>query len=144
MNETREHIIQVAGRLFLQSNYDSVSIQDITRAVGMTKGALYHYFTSKEQLFEEVAHNLVGTSHSDFSALPGDSLRDFYTALVENIRFRNGGVQEANLPNAMKFGINAYNLLWDAVPHPAGLPGLYGIIKHPRTRCLDGSDPGGH
>ena len=53
MNATRAHILQVAGRLFLQSNYDGVSIQAITRAVGMTKGALYHHFTSKEQLFEE-------------------------------------------------------------------------------------------
>jgi len=60
MNETRAHLLRVAGRLFLQSNYYGVSIQDITRAAGMTKGALYHHFTSKEQLFEEVAHNLVG------------------------------------------------------------------------------------
>jgi AcrR family transcriptional regulator len=115
MNETRVHIIQVAGRLFLQSNYDGVSIQDITRAVGMTKGALYHHFTSKEQLFEEVAYNLVGSSHSDFSALPGDSLRGFYTTLVENFRSRDDSAQEAELPNAHESGINVYNLLWDAV-----------------------------
>ncbi len=115
MNETREHIIQVAGRLFLQSNYDGVSIHDITQAVGMTKGALYHHFTSKEQLFEEVAHNLVGSSHADFSALPGDSLRGFYTTLVENVRSRDDGAQEAKLPNALESGTNVYNLLWDAV-----------------------------
>jgi AcrR family transcriptional regulator len=115
MNETRAHIIQVAGKLFLQSNYDGVSIQDITRAVGMTKGALYHNFTSKEQLFEEVAHNLVGSSHSDFSALPGDSLRGFYSTLVENFRSRDDSAQEANLPKAHESGINVYNLLWDAV-----------------------------
>lgn len=115
MNETREHIIQVAGRLFLQSNYDGVSIQDITRAVGMTKGALYHHFTSKEQLFEEVAHNLVGSSHTDFSALPGDSLRGFYTALVENVRSREDDAQEAKPPSAPEAAINVYNLLWDAV-----------------------------
>jgi len=108
MNATREHIIQVAGRLFLQSNYDGVSIQDITRAVGMTKGALYHHFTSKEQLFEEVAYTLVGSFHTDFSALPGDSLRRFYTTLVATFRSR----AEAN---ALESGINVYNLLWDAV-----------------------------
>jgi AcrR family transcriptional regulator len=115
MNETREQIIQVAGRLFLQRNYDGVSIQDITRAVGMTKGALYHHFTSKEQLFEEVAHNLVGTARTDFSALPGDSLRGFYMTLVANTRSRDDADREAKRPNAMESGINAYNLLWDAV-----------------------------
>ena len=108
MNDTREHIIQVAGKLFLQRNYDGVSIQDITKAVGMTKGALYHHFISKEQVFEEVARNLVGSSHTDFSVLPKDSLRGFYTTLVETIRAREDG-------DAQAFGINVYNLLWDAV-----------------------------
>jgi len=112
MRETREQIIQVAGRLFLHRNYDGVSIQDITRAAGMTKGALYHHFTGKEQLFEEVAHDLVGSFHTDFSALPGDSLRHFYTTLVERIRSRGEGGQRAGSPAP---GINVYNLLWDAV-----------------------------
>jgi AcrR family transcriptional regulator len=115
MNETRAHLLRVAGRLFLQSNYDGVSIQDITRAAGMTKGALYHHFTSKEQLFEEVAHNLVGTAQTDFSALPSDSLHGFYATLVENRRSRDDGAQEAKLPNAINFELNVYNLLWDAV-----------------------------
>jgi AcrR family transcriptional regulator len=81
----------------------------------MTKGALYHHFASKEQLFEEVAHNLVGTSHTDFSALPGDSLHSFYTTLVENRRSRDDAAPEAKLPIALEFEINVYNLLWDAV-----------------------------
>jgi len=130
MNATREHIIQVAGRLFLQRNYDGVSIQDITRAAGMTKGALYHHFTGKEQLFEEVARTLVGSSHSDFSALPGDTLRGFYTALVEQFRARDAAAQEAQRPDARDQGINVYNLLWDAVRL---LPGFRAAMEASNT-----------
>jgi AcrR family transcriptional regulator len=130
MNATREHIIQVAGRLFLQRNYDGVSIQDITRAAGMTKGALYHLFTGKEQLFEEVARTLVGSSHSDFSALPGDTLRGFYTALVEQFRARDAAAQEAQRPDARDQGINVYNLLWDAVRL---LPGFRAAMEASNT-----------
>jgi AcrR family transcriptional regulator len=126
MHETREHIIQVAGRLFLQRNYDGVSIQDIIRAVGMTKGALYHHFTSKEQLFEEVAHHLVGSSHTDFQALPAHSLRAFYTTLAANFRSREEAVQRPRLSNAQDSGINVYNLLWDAVRI---LPGFRASMK---------------
>jgi AcrR family transcriptional regulator len=115
MSDTREHIIQVAGRLFLQKNYDGVSIQDITQAVGMTKGALYHHFASKEQLFEEVAHNMVGSHMTDFSALPTGSLHGFITALVKNFRDKAEKAQEAKMPNALDSGINFYNLVWDAV-----------------------------
>jgi len=115
MSDTREHIIQVAGRLFLQRNYDGVSIQDITKAVGMTKGALYHHFASKEQLFEEVANSLVKGLLTDFSALPKESLRGFYCKLAENLLAREESAQEAKLPNILDSGINFYNLLWDAV-----------------------------
>jgi len=115
MVDTREHILQVAGKLFLQSTYEGVSIQDITRAAGLTKGALYHHFTSKEQLFEEVAHNLVDSFHTDFSALPANSLRAFYTTLVETTRSRGAAAREAKRPDTQDFGINVYHLLWDAV-----------------------------
>lgn len=115
MSDTREHILQVASRLFLQSNYEGVSIQDITRALGMTKGAFYHHFTSKVQLFEEVAHTMAGSSHTDFSALPTDTLHGFYTTLVAQVRIREKAAQESKRPDSNDFEINVYNLLWDAV-----------------------------
>lgn len=105
---TRDHILQVACRLFLQKNYDGVSIQDITKAVGMTKGALYHHFASKEQLFEEVARGLVGGHWASFSTLPAHSLPAFYTALVEGFRNQALTLQEA------ESSISFHNLLWDA------------------------------
>ncbi|MGD0836013.1 MAG: helix-turn-helix domain-containing protein [Polyangia bacterium] len=112
MTDTRGHIIQIASRLFLQRNYDGVSIQDITQAAGVTKGALYHYFTGKEQLFQEVAHTLVGSAQVEFSSLPDDSLQRFYRALAEVIGAREERARAAHLP---AFGINVHNLLWDAV-----------------------------
>lgn len=115
MNDTREHIIRVAGRLFLQSNYDAVSIQDITRAVGMTKGALYHHFTSKEQLFEEVAKQVVGAYITDFSTIPKESLRAFCDVLITDARSKLKDFAENGMPNAHQYGINFFNLLWDAM-----------------------------
>jgi hypothetical protein len=57
----------------------------------------------------------VGSFHKDFSKLPSDSLRGFFTALAENTRAREEGAQAAKRPNALDSGINFYNLLWDAV-----------------------------
>jgi TetR/AcrR family transcriptional regulator, transcriptional repressor for nem operon len=131
MVSTREHIIQVASGLFLQSNYEGVSIQDITCHLGMTKGAFYHHFTSKEQLFEEVARTLVGSSHTDFYALPTSSLRGFFISLAEQVRSRDDSIQETKLPNSNNFEINVYNLLWDAVRI---LPGFRASMESLNTR----------
>ena len=54
MNDSKEHIITVASRLFLQKSYKEVTMKDIVDATGLSKGAFYYYFSSKEQLFFEV------------------------------------------------------------------------------------------
>lgn len=54
MSDTREFIIDEAYKLFLVKSYDSVSISDISEAIGFTKGALYHHFVNKEDLFKAV------------------------------------------------------------------------------------------
>jgi AcrR family transcriptional regulator len=54
MSDTKEYIIEQSYKLFLNKSYDSVSINDISQAIGLTKGALYHHFINKEDLFKAV------------------------------------------------------------------------------------------
>lgn len=51
---TMELILETGMRLFLEKGYDQTSIQDIMAAAGLSKGAVYHHFKSKEQIFEAV------------------------------------------------------------------------------------------
>jgi TetR/AcrR family transcriptional regulator, transcriptional repressor for nem operon len=54
MSDTKEYIIDQAYKLFLQKSYEAVSISDISDSIGLTKGALYHHFVNKEDLFKAV------------------------------------------------------------------------------------------
>lgn len=54
MENTKEFIIDEAFKLFLDHSYEAVSISDISQAIGFTKGALYHHFKNKEELFKSV------------------------------------------------------------------------------------------
>lgn len=54
MSDTREYIIDQSYSLFLSRSYEAVSISDISNAIGFTKGALYHHFKNKEELFMAV------------------------------------------------------------------------------------------
>ena len=51
MKDTREYIIDEAYKLFLNHSYEAVSISMISEAIGFTKGALYHHFRNKEELY---------------------------------------------------------------------------------------------
>jgi AcrR family transcriptional regulator len=51
---TRAKLLAAATALFAQRGYAAVGTEEIVRAAGVTRGALYHQFRDKEQLFEAV------------------------------------------------------------------------------------------
>jgi AcrR family transcriptional regulator len=51
---TRAALIETARGLFAERGYAGVGTEEIVRAAGVTRGALYHHFTGKRQLFEAV------------------------------------------------------------------------------------------
>lgn len=53
--ETINQILTVALNLFMQKGYEQTSIQDIINELGgLTKGAIYHHFKSKEEIWQAV------------------------------------------------------------------------------------------
>jgi AcrR family transcriptional regulator len=49
--ETRMNILSVAQGLFAQKGYEATGIMDICDAAGVSKGAFYHHFPSKQAIF---------------------------------------------------------------------------------------------
>jgi TetR/AcrR family transcriptional regulator, cholesterol catabolism regulator len=50
----RQEIIRIAARLFAQRSYGRTSLDDLCAAVGLGRGALYHYIGAKEQLLLDI------------------------------------------------------------------------------------------
>lgn len=114
MNESREHILITSLKLFLQKSYKEVTMKEIVEHTGLSKGAFYHYFTSKEQVFTEVINHFFREyMHEDFSRLPTESLLGFYQAILAHIDRRNEGSFFSGTDAA--FSINHYYLLFDAI-----------------------------
>jgi AcrR family transcriptional regulator len=51
---TRAALIATARRLFAERGYGAVGTEEIVRETGVTRGALYHHFAGKRELFEAV------------------------------------------------------------------------------------------
>ena len=52
--ETRAQIMQAAQKLFAQNGYDATGVAEICTAAGVSKGAFYHHFPTKQVLFLEL------------------------------------------------------------------------------------------
>ncbi len=50
--KSKENIVKVAFILFLEKGYREVTIKNIMEATGLSKGAIYHHFTSKEEIYD--------------------------------------------------------------------------------------------
>lgn len=86
MTESRAHILQVSLKLFLQKNFKEVTMKEIVEKTGLSKGAFYHYFESKEKLFHEIIdHFFSAIMEYDFSTLPQDSLFNFYHTYADQM-----------------------------------------------------------
>jgi AcrR family transcriptional regulator len=49
-----ERLLLAATRLFAEQGFESTTVQQVVDAAGVTKGAMYHYFDSKDDLLYEV------------------------------------------------------------------------------------------
>ena len=52
--ETVKLILDAATHLFVEKGYDATSLQDIISETKLSKGAIYHHFSSKEKIFEAI------------------------------------------------------------------------------------------
>lgn len=82
--KTREDLIDAAARLFEQDGYAKTSTNDICKVLGITKGALFHHFKSKQDVFLEVWTRLQVSMDQDArdAAIQARSLDDPYSAFL--------------------------------------------------------------
>ena len=68
---TVERILDAAQRLFLEKGYENTTIQDIVDELdGLTKGAVYHHFKSKEEIMDAVGDRMF-EENNPFEAVMG-------------------------------------------------------------------------
>jgi len=115
MNDTREHILKVAFNLFLLKSYKEVTMAELVEKTGMSKGAFYHYFKSKEQLFLEALKNCMSSITPDFSIFDKNSLYEFYHqyAVYQNRILNSLQLYGDDLDRGLT--VNYYSLVFDAL-----------------------------
>ncbi|WBU48339.1 multidrug efflux transporter transcriptional repressor AcrR [Kosakonia pseudosacchari] len=84
--ETRQHILDVAMRLFSQNGVSATSLAEIAQAAGVTRGAIYWHFKNKSDLFSEIwelSESSISDLETEYRAkFPGDPLSVLREILV--------------------------------------------------------------
>lgn len=80
--KTKGDILNAAVRLFRERGWNSVNIEDVVKEVGVTRGAFYHYFKSREDLVYQTMMELLTDGNPFILASKQEGLN-----ALEKIRF---------------------------------------------------------
>ncbi|MEH0548666.1 TetR/AcrR family transcriptional regulator [Streptomyces sp. B21-105] len=77
--ERREQLLSVGARLFSESPYDEVWIEQVAEIAGVSRGLLYHYFPTKRDFFAAVVERESERMLRMTATVPGVPVREQLT-----------------------------------------------------------------
>lgn len=81
--ETRKKIVQATARMIRDQGIDGTNVNDVMNEVGLTRGAFYAHFDSKEALINEAYVAAMGEGRDLwFSGLEHESIADYMSDLL--------------------------------------------------------------
>jgi AcrR family transcriptional regulator len=66
-----QRLVAVAAKLFAERGYENTSVQEIVEWAGVTKGAMYHHFGSKDDLLVEIYHRVLAMQADRLERIAG-------------------------------------------------------------------------
>ena len=113
MNDSKEHILLISLNLFSQKGFKEVTMKEIVDKTGLSKGAFYHYFSSKEQVFSEViSHFFTGVMTEDYNQFSQTSLKKFYHDILNKTEKNKAATSKLTKEDVNS---NYYYLIFDAM-----------------------------
>ena len=80
--ENRETVISVASRLFRERGFDGIGLKDLMKGAGLTQGAFYKQFASKEDLAAQASKRALESATLRWSAATAAKPKDPLGAVV--------------------------------------------------------------
>lgn len=135
MKNSKEHILKTSFRLFLQKSFKEVTLNEIVVATGLSKGAFYHYFQSKELLFVEVINTFFFDQMMiDYRTLRTNSLWDFYHDYALQLKKTVAVFKEYGNFSDTKVNVNSLTMMFNALDL---FPGFRDKLREAKQKELD-------
>ncbi len=117
--ETRTHILEAALRRFANHGYSAASVDEICAEAGVSKGAFYHHFPSKQALFLELLNEWLDTIDAKFQAARKNSVPETLLAFTEMLPGIFAAA-DGRLPMFLEFWLQASRdeTVWQATIAP--------------------------
>lgn len=128
-NKTKDAILDAAMKVFLTNGYEGTSVRMILEEANVVTGSFYHFFKSKEELFEKVVERFLYLYTEQFAAIAADNTHSFWEQLDllmellgSNTRLYFGRLQADQLHWTVQYALHQRTL-------QALLPSVEALVK---------------
>ncbi|MDO9301221.1 MAG: TetR/AcrR family transcriptional regulator [Anaerolineales bacterium] len=113
--ETRSHILEAAVKQFSVNGYNQASVDDICEQAGVSKGAFYHHFKTKQDVFLALLDGWLQTFDKAIEASKDSSVPETFQMMTEYFPYMFQSASE-NLPMFLEFLLQASRdeTIWQA------------------------------
>jgi AcrR family transcriptional regulator len=119
--ETRHRILEAATHLFSKTGYDATGVAEICQAAGVSKGAFYHHFPSKQAVFMALLNSYLNGIETGFGLMRQQS-HDIPQAIIQMAELAGSLFQNADihLPIFLEFWTQANHdpQVWETAISP--------------------------
>ena len=119
--ETRSRILEAANLLFSKNGYDTTGVAEICQAAGVSKGAFYHHYPSKQAVFLAVMESWLSGLNQGIE-LTRQETKDVPQAMKQMAEMAGGILQAADvrLSIFLEFWVQAYRdpVIWQSAIAP--------------------------
>ena len=119
--ETRQRLLEAATRLFSQQGYEATGVAEICAIAGVSKGAFYHHFESKQAVFLALLEDWLARLDAAFTTVRQDS-SDVPQAVVRMADMAGGVLASSGVQISimLEFWMQAYRdpQVWEAAAAP--------------------------
>ncbi|MBN2386894.1 MAG: TetR/AcrR family transcriptional regulator [Anaerolineales bacterium] len=117
--ETRARILDAAVKRFANAGYDAASVGDICAEAGVSKGAFYHHFPSKQAIFLALLEGWLKVIDTGMDQLRQDTVPDTIIRMTEMIPAIIATAED-RLPMFLEFWLQASRdeTVWQATISP--------------------------
>ena len=130
---TKELILEKTLKLMIEKQNSIVSVREISNATGIATGGIYHYFSNKKQIYDEITEkyiiNYIKFDIDKLSEIKGNAKEKIHDVIVEIFKQKQTGIEIKSIEDEMDYRIIVAILTPNMYSHEYSREFYRGVLK---------------